>query len=165
MYSHARRNCQWLVARVHYSCWWETLLILWPVYSGGWSRCSTDAISHDLGMQFRAILGCGLLSDWSTTSNGNEEWINLTLYWEPQPTFERTWSCSTSSNLSKNFFVSVIFDNQLDQSLSVFRASSLPVDPYVHVIWIPVFWAAYLVSLICTKCAKWCHQRNIVSYF
>ena len=33
----------------------------------------TDAISHDLEMQFRAILGFGLLSDWSTTSNGDQE--------------------------------------------------------------------------------------------
>ena len=31
--------------------------------------CSTDTISHDLGMQFRAIWGCGLLSDWNTTSS------------------------------------------------------------------------------------------------
>ena len=30
-------------------------------------------ITYDLGMQIRAILGCGLHSDWSITSDGNEE--------------------------------------------------------------------------------------------
>ena len=35
--------------------------------------CRTDAISYDIGMQFRVILGCGHLSDWSTASTGNEE--------------------------------------------------------------------------------------------
>ena len=32
-----------------------------------WGRA--DTVSHDLGMQFRAILGCGLLSDQGATSD------------------------------------------------------------------------------------------------
>ena len=43
------------------------------VIGGGWMWRRTDTISHDFGMQFIVILGCGLLSDWSTTSDGNEE--------------------------------------------------------------------------------------------
>ena len=36
-------------------------------------RVTGHRISHDLGMQFRVVLGCGLPSNWSTASDGKDE--------------------------------------------------------------------------------------------